>query len=153
MAEDSSQQKTPSGRVLKKSTSSTQNMKSQKSILGFFQKSSPSTSAASPAPRNDASQELVSSPAQRAASDRKSRKNPGSRFVTDASRSLNIGGNKNVASGGQSITPVPSSDAVGYDEGDVKVEVSAAVKDDEKTKESTVSAVDGGLFALPRYNY
>ncbi|PGH10333.1 DNA mismatch repair protein MSH6 [Blastomyces parvus] len=137
MAEDSSQLKTPNARILNKSTPSTQNMKSQKSILGFFQKSSPSTSATSPAHRNDANQEPVSSPAQRAASDRKFRKNPESRFGTNTPRSLDIGGNKNVTTGGQSIiTPVPSSDAPGYDEEDTGVEVSA-VKDGEKAKAST----------------
>ncbi|OJD19919.1 hypothetical protein AJ78_00113 [Emergomyces pasteurianus Ep9510] len=149
MAEDSNQQKTPSSRILKKSTPSTQNMKSQKSILGFFQKSSPSTSAASPVRRKDAGQEPVSSPAQRAASDQKFRKNPVSRLGTDPSRSLNIGENKSVASSGQSITPVPSSDAAGYDEEDETLDLSSAVKDDGKSKASTESAVDGGSLCFP----
>ncbi|KAG5287761.1 DNA mismatch repair protein msh6 [Histoplasma capsulatum G186AR] len=130
MAEDSGQQKTPDARILKKSTPSTQNMKSQKSILGFFQKSSPSASAASPARRNDASQEPVSSPAQRAASNQKSHKKPEPKLP----RSLNTGRNKTVTSSGQSITPVPSSDATGYCEEDAEVEVSAAVNGDGKTE-------------------
>ncbi|KAL4763730.1 mismatch repair ATPase MSH6 [Aspergillus foveolatus] len=50
----------PAATPLKRSNSSTQNMKNQKSILGFFQKSSPST----PSTRNG---EHASSPAQRAA--------------------------------------------------------------------------------------
>ena len=51
--------------ALKRSTPSTQNMKNQKSILGFFQKSSPTTPAAS----NNAAG-LASSPAQRASEQR-----------------------------------------------------------------------------------
>lgn len=147
MAEDSGQQKTPDARILKKSTPSTQNMKSQKSILGFFQKSSPSASAASPACRNDASQEPVSSPAQRAASNQKSHKKPEPKLP----RSLNTRRNKTVTSSGQSITRVPSSDATGYCEQDAEVEVSTAVNGDGKTEASTESAADGGLVPCPSH--
>ncbi|RMJ27564.1 hypothetical protein PHISP_01552 [Aspergillus sp. HF37] len=50
---------------LKRSSASTQNMKSQRSILGFFQKSSPSTPSAARNP-----EEPASSPAQRASETR-----------------------------------------------------------------------------------
>ncbi|EER45184.1 conserved hypothetical protein [Histoplasma capsulatum H143] len=146
MAEDSGQQKTPDVRILKKSTPSTQNMKSQKSILGFFQKSSPSASAASPARRNDASQEPVSSPAQRAASNQKSHKKPEPKLP----RSLNTGRNKTVTSSGQSITPVPSSDATGYCEEDAEVEVSVAI-DDEGADRSSVTPTRRAKKAVKSY--
>lgn len=78
--------------ALKRSTSSTQNMKNQRSILGFFQKSSPSTPSA--ATRNA---EPASSPTQRAAAGKSSVK---------------------PKSAVQSLTPVPSSDAIEPDEED-----------------------------------
>ncbi|KAF7597240.1 DNA mismatch repair protein msh6 [Aspergillus hancockii] len=55
---------TPATGALKRSTSSTQNMRNQKSILGFFQKSSPST------PSIARNAEPASSPAQRASEKR-----------------------------------------------------------------------------------
>ncbi|KAB8070177.1 muts domain V-domain-containing protein [Aspergillus leporis] len=55
---------TPASGALKRSTSSTQNMRNQKSILGFFQKSSPST------PSTARNAEPASSPAQRASEKR-----------------------------------------------------------------------------------
>lgn len=115
-------------RVLKKSTSSTQNAKkNQASILGFFQpKSSPCTPTppASSNARQNQSQarcqtltltqtqtqtrkgasELPSSPAQRAAEDRRARQSAGSK--------------KN---GKVDLTPVPGSDIVGSEDGDVDV--------------------------------
>ncbi|KAL4782474.1 muts domain V-domain-containing protein [Aspergillus varians] len=74
---------------LKRSTSSAQNMKNQKSILGFFQKSSPST----PSTRNA---EPASSPAQRASASR-----PVKREEKPA---------KLASKFTQDITPMPSSD-------------------------------------------
>ncbi|EEH39444.2 hypothetical protein PAAG_08713 [Paracoccidioides lutzii Pb01] len=146
MVEHTNSQKTPNARVLNKSTSSTQNMKSQKSILGFFQKSSPVTVAASPAYRNNTTQDLVSSPSQRAASGQKNHINSRSNFGTAISKSLKIGEDKNVAGGGQNHTPVPSSDDVGYDEDDSKMDDSAAVVEGEEAKEIDASSVDSGCF-------
>ncbi|KKK13254.1 hypothetical protein P175DRAFT_0520052 [Aspergillus ochraceoroseus IBT 24754] len=82
---------------LKRSTSSTQNMKNQKSILGFFQKSSPSST---PAIRNA---EPASSPAQRASASR------GSAAVK---REEKNGKKKAPPKFAQDLTPVPSSDLV-----------------------------------------
>lgn len=93
-------QKTPNARTLKKSTPNTQNMKNQKSILGFFQKSSPSNAQPN-ASRVHTSQEPASSPTQRASRSVKSR-------------------NKRRSSI-QDITPVPSSDLLG-DDGDLQSE-------------------------------
>ncbi|OKL63802.1 DNA mismatch repair protein msh6 [Talaromyces atroroseus] len=81
---------------LKRSTSSTQNMKNQRSILGFFQKSSPSTP--STAQRKPAAAEPASSPAQRAA---------------DAKSAVKSSNNKKAL---QRLTPAPSSDAIEPDE-------------------------------------
>ncbi|PYH47363.1 mismatch repair ATPase MSH6 [Aspergillus saccharolyticus JOP 1030-1] len=83
---------TPPSRVLKRTTSSTQNMKSQKSILGFFQKSSPST------PSTARNVEPASSPAERASVQR------------------GIDKKKRVPQFKQDLTPVPSSDLVIPDE-------------------------------------
>ncbi|EEH18065.2 hypothetical protein PABG_00628 [Paracoccidioides brasiliensis Pb03] len=146
MVENTNSQKTPNARVLNKSTSSTQNMKSQRSILGFFQKSSPVTVAASPAHRNDATQDLVSSQSQRAASGQKNHINSRSNFGTAISKSLKIGEDKNVAGSGQNHTPVPSSDDVGYDEDDFKMDDSAVVEGSEEVKEIDASSVDSGCF-------
>ncbi|KAL6238884.1 hypothetical protein BDW75DRAFT_189521 [Aspergillus navahoensis] len=74
---------------LKRSNSSTQNMKNQKSILGFFQKSSPSTPSTCNA-------EPVSSPAQRASA---------SRPVKREEKSAKI-----ASKFTQDLPPVPSSD-------------------------------------------
>jgi DNA mismatch repair protein MSH6 len=86
---------TPGPGPLKRSTSSTQNMKSQRSILGFFQKSSPSTPSGTT--RNA---EPASSPAQRASEHRASSKST-----------------RNA----QNLTPVPSSDAVEPEEDELSV--------------------------------
>lgn len=81
--------------ALKRSTSSTQNMKNQRSILGFFQKSSPATP--STAPRKAAPPtEPASSPAQRAAETKS--------FIKKTST--------------PNLTPAPSSDAIEPDEHD-----------------------------------
>ncbi|KAJ5225244.1 DNA mismatch repair protein msh6 [Penicillium chermesinum] len=77
--------------VLKRATPSTQNMKNQKSILGFFQKSSPGT------PKTGKNQEPASSPAQRASENR-----GGSPVKQTQKRSF--------SSFAQDLTPVPSSD-------------------------------------------
>lgn len=77
--------------VLKRTTSSAQNMKSQKSILGFFQKSSPAT------PSGTKPREPASSPAQRASEQRNA-----SATKPKEKRSF--------SSFAQDLTPVPSSD-------------------------------------------
>lgn len=82
---------TPPQAALKRTTSSTQNMKNQKSILGFFQKSSPAT------PSNDKPREPASSPAQRAGEKR------GASAVKPTPK-------RNFSSFAQDLTPVPSSD-------------------------------------------
>ncbi|KAL5050746.1 hypothetical protein BDW71DRAFT_173055 [Aspergillus fruticulosus] len=79
----------PAATPLKRSNSSTQNMKNQKSILGFFQKSSPST----PSTRNA---EPASSPAQRASE---------SRPVKREEKSAKI-----ASKFTQDLPPVPSSE-------------------------------------------
>ncbi|KAL4885576.1 muts domain V-domain-containing protein [Aspergillus karnatakaensis] len=95
----------PAATPLKRSTSSTQNMRNQKSILGFFQKSSPST----PAVRNA---EPASSPAQRASETR-----PVKREEKSA---------KAISKFTQDLTPVPSSDLGLLDEEDDKKQIPAA---------------------------
>lgn len=98
MAKEPPASSPPSATPLKRSTPSSQNMRNQKSILGFFQKSSPSTPAAST--RNA---DPASSPAQRASESRpvkreeKSEKKTASKFAQD-------------------LTPVPSSDLGMLDE-------------------------------------
>lgn len=85
---------TPPSAALKRTSSSTQNMKSQKSILGFFQKSSPAT------PSTSQPREPASSPAQRASEKRgpcSSKKTP-----SDQKRSF--------SSFAHDLSPVPSSD-------------------------------------------
>lgn len=80
--------------ALKRTTPSTQNMRSQKSILGFFQKSSPAT------PSNNRTREPASSPAQRASEKRsESAVKP---TPKDQKRSF--------SSFAQDLSPVPSSD-------------------------------------------
>lgn len=85
---------TPPTGALKRSTSSTQNMKNQKSILGFFQKSSPST------PSTARNAEPASSPAERVSEQRRgSAKGAAER-------------KKSVPKFKQELEPVPSSDLV-----------------------------------------
>ncbi|GKZ20743.1 DNA mismatch repair protein msh6 [Aspergillus brasiliensis] len=85
---------TPPPGALKRSTSSTQNMKNQKSILGFFQKSSPST------PSTARNAEPASSPAERVSEQRRgSAKGAAER-------------KKSVPKFKQELEPVPSSDLV-----------------------------------------
>ncbi|KAL4813622.1 muts domain V-domain-containing protein [Aspergillus spinulosporus] len=102
----------PAATPLKRSNSSTQNMKNQKSILGFFQKSSPST----PSTRNA---ENVSSPAQRAAEsvkrDEKSAK-IASKFTQD-------------------LPPVPSSE-LGLPDDDAEDKMQMNVEDLKKASNS-----------------
>lgn len=76
--------------ALKRTTSSAQNMKSQKSILGFFQKSSPAT------PSSNKTREPASSPAQKA-SER------GASTVKPTPK-------RSFSSFAQDLSPVPSSD-------------------------------------------
>lgn len=78
--------------ALKRSTSNTQNMKNQQSILGFFQKSSPATPSTAPA-KAPTPAEPASSPTTRAALPRNATK-------------------KST----QNLTPAPSSDVVGPEE-------------------------------------
>ncbi|GES62455.1 DNA mismatch repair protein msh6 [Aspergillus terreus] len=91
---------TPPSGALKRSTSSTQNMKNQKSILGFFQKSSPST------PSTARNAGPASSPAQRASEQR------------SANGSANGDKKKSVPKFSQDLAPVPSSDLVVPEEED-----------------------------------
>ncbi|KAL4796807.1 muts domain V-domain-containing protein [Aspergillus venezuelensis] len=104
----------PAATPLKRSTSSTQNMKSQKSILGFFQKSSPST----PSTRNV---EPASSPAQRACESRPTKRDPTSAKI--ASKFT------------QDLTSVPSSDLGLPEDEDDKKQMSP----EEDLKKDTVS--------------
>ena len=80
--------------ALKRTTSSTQNMRNQKSILGFFQKSSPAT------PKTGQKQEPASSPAQRA-----SEQHGGTSAKKTPSQQK-----RSFSSFAQDLTPVPSSD-------------------------------------------
>ncbi|KAE8152629.1 DNA mismatch repair protein Msh6 [Aspergillus avenaceus] len=93
---------TPPSGVLKRSTSSTQNMKNQKSILGFFQKSSPST------PSTARNAEPASSPAQRASEQREAASNKGS-VKSEKKRSF-----PKLSD----LSPVPSSDLIEPEEED-----------------------------------
>ena len=96
---------TPPSAALKRTTSSTQNMKSQKSILGFFQKSSPSTPSAAK------SREPASSPAERASAQR------------GAGSAKSVAKKKSVPQFTQDLPPVPSSDLVVPEEEDDSVPV------------------------------
>lgn len=91
---------TPPSAALKRSTSSTQNMKNQKSILGFFQKSSPST------PSTARNAEPASSPAERVSEQRRG----GAKAVAERKKS--------VPKFKQDLEPVPSSDLVIPEEDD-----------------------------------
>lgn len=97
---------TPPSGVLNKTTSSTQNMKSQKSILGFFQKSSPSTPSAA------RRAEPASSPAERVSENRGQN---GARKETPKSSSRTPKP-KNPLKFKEDLAAVPSSDLVGPDE-------------------------------------
>ena len=97
---------TPPSGALKRTTSSSQNMKSQKSILGFFQKSSPSTP--STAARHA---EPASSPAERVSEQR------GANAARDTSKTPKT---KRAPKFSQDLTPVPSSDLVGPGEEEEK---------------------------------
>lgn len=93
-ADASSPTGTPPSTALKRTTSSTQNMKSQKSILGFFQKSSPAT------PSSAKPREPASSPAQRASEKRgasATKQTPGTQ-------------KRSFSSFAADLSPVPSSD-------------------------------------------
>lgn len=99
---------TPPPSALKRSTSSTQNMKNQKSILGFFQKSSPTTP--STAKSNGAP---ASSPAERASEQRATSSTSGktSKNKKDAKKDP-------VSSPSGDLTPLPSSDPVEREDND-----------------------------------
>ncbi|EAW10298.1 mismatch repair ATPase MSH6 [Aspergillus clavatus NRRL 1] len=112
---------TPPSAALKQSTSSTQNMKNQKSILGFFQKSSPST------PSTARNAEPASSPAQRVSEQREATSGKG---TSKRER-------KAVPKFTQNLTPVPSSDLVVPDEEDEKV--LGSTKDDLAQKTASPS--------------
>lgn len=114
MAKDnaSSPTATPPSAALRRTTSSTQNMKNQKSILGFFQKSSPATPSSKTEARGPAS-----SPAQRASEQR-------------SASAVKQTPKRSFSSFAQDLTPVPSSDLPIPEEedeedngGDVKVRV------------------------------
>ncbi|KXG53727.1 DNA mismatch repair protein Msh6 [Penicillium griseofulvum] len=80
--------------ALKRATPSTQNMRSQKSILGFFQKSSPAT------PSNNRTREPASSPAQRASEKR----------AESAVKPTPKEQKRSFSSFAQDLSPAPSSD-------------------------------------------
>lgn len=80
--------------ALKRATPSTQNMRSQKSILGFFQKSSPAT------PSSNRTREPASSPAQRASEKRSE----------SAVKPTPKEQKRSFSSFAQDLSPVPSSD-------------------------------------------
>ncbi|KAF5863649.1 DNA mismatch repair protein msh6 [Aspergillus alliaceus] len=100
---------TPPSGVLKRTTSSTQNMKNQKSILGFFQKSSPST------PSTARNAEPASSPAQRVSEQR---------GATATRRSVKSEKKKNIPQFSD-LSPVPSSDLVEPEEEEGNAEASS----------------------------
>ncbi|KAJ5764532.1 DNA mismatch repair protein msh6 [Penicillium manginii] len=103
---DASSPTGPPSSALKRTTPSAQNMKSQKSILGFFQKSSPATpSSAKAKPR-----EPASSPAQRASEQR-------SASTTKPKEK------RSFSSFAQDLTPVPSSDLPIPDEDEENADV------------------------------
>src|SRR5436190_20520869 len=122
MALENDSEETPNSRILKKSTSTSQNAKNQKSILGFFQvKSSPSTP---PNVRVNARAEPISSPAQRAFEHHThGRAGPPSRGA--ALNPTWVRKNKNGGVG-QNLSPAPSSDVVEPDADEVKWESPAA---------------------------
>ncbi|KAJ5532366.1 DNA mismatch repair protein msh6 [Penicillium frequentans] len=119
-ADASSPTGTPPSTALKRTTSSTQNMKSQKSILGFFQKSSPAT------PSSAKPREPASSPAQRASENRgasATKQTPGTQ-------------KRSFSSFAADLSPVPSSDLPVPDED----EEDAAVKTKgDKAQNTTMS--------------
>ncbi|KAJ5810269.1 DNA mismatch repair protein msh6 [Penicillium pulvis] len=119
-ADASSPTGTPPSTALKRTTSSTQNMKSQKSILGFFQKSSPAT------PSSAKPREPASSPAQRASENRgasATKQTPGTQ-------------KRSFSSFAADLSPVPSSDLPVPDED----EEDAGVKTkDDKAQDTTMS--------------
>ncbi|KAL2818793.1 putative DNA mismatch repair protein Msh6 [Aspergillus cavernicola] len=109
----------PTGTPLKRATSSTQNMRNQKSILGFFQKSSPST----PSTRNA---EPASSPAQKASETRESGTIKSEKSAKIASKFT------------RDLTPVASSDLGLPDEEEDKKQMSPE-EDLKKTSASSPS--------------
>ncbi|KAJ5631470.1 DNA mismatch repair protein msh6 [Penicillium longicatenatum] len=119
-ADASSPTGTPPSTALKRTTSSTQNMKSQKSILGFFQKSSPAT------PSSAKPREPASSPAQRASENRgasATKQTPGTQ-------------KRSFSSFAADLSPVPSSDLPVPDED----EEDAGVKTKgDKVQDTTMS--------------
>lgn len=94
MAKASASSPPASSPALKRATPSTQNMRSQKSILGFFQKSSPAT------PSSNRTREPASSPAQRASENRGG----------SAAKPTPKDQKRSFSSFAQDLSPVPSSD-------------------------------------------
>ncbi|KAL3473438.1 muts domain V-domain-containing protein [Aspergillus californicus] len=107
----------PAATPLKRATPSTQNMKNQKSILGFFQKSSPST----PSARNAGP---ASSPAQRASENRESASVKRENSAKIASKFA------------QDLTSVPSSDLGFVEEEDDKKQLLMSPGEDLKASGS-----------------
>ena len=129
---------TPASRPLKRSTSSSQNMKNQKSILGFFQKSSPST------PLGKQNTEPASSPAQRASERRVEGHTNGS---SKASQS--------TVRSSQDLMPMPSSDLVDADEDEPLNKVSDIELESVKTiwKYLLTDYSNPGLWWLTKGEY
>ncbi|KAJ5572051.1 DNA mismatch repair protein Msh6 [Penicillium sp. DV-2018c] len=116
MAKPTASSPPASSPALKRTTPSTQNMRNQKSILGFFQKSSPAT------PSGNRTQEPASSPAQRAAEQRSTAKPT----PKEQKRSF--------SSFAQDLSPVPSSDIPEDEE-----ENGTALKATKEQQDSTTS--------------
>lgn len=102
--------------VLKKSTSNTQNMKNQKTLLGFFQKTPNSASTTSSLP---------------------------DRLVTDVKKSSVLATKNFSRKSSSQITPAPSSDALDEDD---NLSEQAVSKESSRSKEglpSPVSSANG----------
>lgn len=104
---------TPPSSALKRSTSNTQNMKNQRSILGFFQKSSPST------PSGARNAEPASSPAQRASEQQRAGATAKATLKDNKDKDKDKDQKKGMARFSQKLTPIASSDLVGPEEDDV----------------------------------
>ncbi|KAJ5362570.1 hypothetical protein N7541_003414 [Penicillium brevicompactum] len=120
MAKASASSPPASSPALKRATPSTQNMRSQKSILGFFQKSSPAT------PSSNRTREPASSPAQRASENRGG----------SAAKPTPKDQKRSFSSFAQDLSPVPSSDLPIPDE---EEESGEAGKTTKQEPDSTMS--------------
>jgi DNA mismatch repair protein MSH6 len=104
--------------TLKKSTSNTQNMKNQKTLLGFFQKTPNTASSTSTLP---------------------DRPSPASR------KKAGLQGRSFVRANGSQITPVPSSDALDEDDNTAQQNISKESSRSTEGLPSPVSSANGEL--------